>query len=80
MALAPDLRKSVLTADERTFLVYRNYEAILGYNCSHYYALSVAMLADRWGWRGAFQFAAAIPIAILFLFAFVAPAESSARE
>jgi membrane-bound lytic murein transglycosylase B len=37
----------VLTADERTFLVYRNYEAILRYNCSHYYALSVAMLADR---------------------------------
>jgi len=42
----------VLTADERTFLVYRNYEAILGYNCSHYYALSVAMLADRIGDRG----------------------------
>jgi membrane-bound lytic murein transglycosylase B len=39
----------VLTADERTFLVYRNYEAILGYNCSHYYALSVALLADRIG-------------------------------
>lgn len=37
----------VHTADERTFLVYRNYEAVLGYNCSHYYALSVAMLADR---------------------------------
>ncbi len=41
----------VLTADERTFLVYRNYEALLGYNCSHYYALSVAMLADRIGDR-----------------------------
>jgi membrane-bound lytic murein transglycosylase B len=37
----------VLTSDPRTFLVYRNYEAILGSNCSHYYALSVAMLADR---------------------------------
>ena len=37
----------VLTPDLRTFLVYRNYEAILGYNCSHYYALSVALLADR---------------------------------
>jgi membrane-bound lytic murein transglycosylase B len=36
----------VLTADPRTFLVYRNYESILAYNCSHYYALSVAMLAD----------------------------------
>jgi membrane-bound lytic murein transglycosylase B len=37
----------VLTEDDRRFLVYRDYEAILGYNCSHYYALSVAMLADR---------------------------------
>ena len=37
----------VITGDDRTFLVYRNYEAILGYNCAHYYALSVAMLADR---------------------------------
>jgi membrane-bound lytic murein transglycosylase B len=36
----------VLTADTRTFLVYRNYESLLAYNCSHYYALSVAMLAD----------------------------------
>lgn len=36
----------VLAADPRTFLVYRNYESILAYNCSHYYALSVAMLAD----------------------------------
>jgi len=35
-----------LTADTRTFLVYRNYESLLAYNCSHYYALSVAMLAD----------------------------------
>jgi membrane-bound lytic murein transglycosylase B len=37
----------VTTGDKRTFLVYRNYEALLGYNCAHYYALSVAMLADR---------------------------------
>ena len=36
----------VLTEDMRTFLVYKNYESILAYNCSHYYALSVAMLAD----------------------------------
>lgn len=36
----------VVTADARTFLVTPNYEAILAYNCSHYYALSVAMLAD----------------------------------
>lgn len=37
----------VTTGDNRTFLVYQNYEALLGYNCAHYYALSVAMLADR---------------------------------
>jgi membrane-bound lytic murein transglycosylase B len=39
----------VTTGDNHTFLVYRNYEALLGYNCAHYYALSVAMLADRLG-------------------------------
>jgi membrane-bound lytic murein transglycosylase B len=32
---------------ERTFLAYPNYDAILGYNCAHYYALTVALLADR---------------------------------
>ena len=36
----------VVTSDGRSFLVYRNYESILAYNCSHRYALSVAMLAD----------------------------------
>jgi membrane-bound lytic murein transglycosylase B len=35
------------TADARSFLVYRNYESILAYNCSHHYALSVAMLAEQ---------------------------------
>jgi len=37
----------VTTGDNHTFLVYQNYETILGYNCAHYYALSVALLADR---------------------------------
>jgi membrane-bound lytic murein transglycosylase B len=37
---------SLLTLDGRSFLVYRNYEAILGYNCAHRYALGVGMLAD----------------------------------
>jgi membrane-bound lytic murein transglycosylase B len=37
----------VVTTDARAFLVYRNYESILAYNCSHYYALGVALLADR---------------------------------
>jgi membrane-bound lytic murein transglycosylase B len=37
----------VTTGDNHTFLVYQNYEALLGYNCAHYYALSVGLLADR---------------------------------
>ncbi len=37
---------SLLALDGRAFLVGRNYEAILGYNCSHRYALSVSLLAD----------------------------------
>jgi membrane-bound lytic murein transglycosylase B len=27
--------------------VYGNYEALLGYNCAHAYALSVGLLSDR---------------------------------
>lgn len=38
---------SLLDAGARQYLVYGNYEAILGYNCAHPYALSVAMLGDR---------------------------------
>lgn len=37
----------LVTTDKRTFLVYPNYDAILQYNCAHYYALSVALLADQ---------------------------------
>lgn len=37
----------LVKTDSRQFLVYDNYDAILGYNCAHYYALSVALLADR---------------------------------
>ena len=33
----------------RRFLVHGNYDALLRYNCAHYYALSVALLADRIG-------------------------------
>jgi membrane-bound lytic murein transglycosylase B len=42
-----DMPASIVVAGSRTFLVYRNYEALLGYNCAHSYALSVALLADR---------------------------------
>ena len=41
-----DLDAGLVDVGERKFLVYQNYDAILGYNCAHYYALSVALLAD----------------------------------
>jgi len=40
---------SLVRVDARTFLVYGNYEALLGYNCAQAYALSVGLLADRIG-------------------------------
>jgi len=48
---ASDMPASLVRVDTHTFLVYANYEALLGYNCAHTYALSVAMLADRIGER-----------------------------
>lgn len=42
-----DREASLLSTGTRHFLVYANYEAILGYNCANAYALSVAMLGDR---------------------------------
>jgi len=44
---ASELPAGLVDVGERTFLVYPNYDAILGYNCAHYYALTVALLADR---------------------------------
>ena len=41
-----DLVAGLVDVGERKFLVYPNYDAILGYNCAHYYALSVALLGD----------------------------------
>ena len=38
---------SLAVAGSRTFLLYDNYEALLGYNCAHSYALSVGLLADQ---------------------------------
>jgi membrane-bound lytic murein transglycosylase B len=43
---AADIPASLLRAGRRTFLVYGNYEALLGYNCAHSYALSVGLLAN----------------------------------
>jgi membrane-bound lytic murein transglycosylase B len=41
-----DLSAGLVDVGERTFLVYQNYDAILGYNCAHYYALTVALVGD----------------------------------
>jgi membrane-bound lytic murein transglycosylase B len=42
-----DIPAGLVDVGERLFLVYPNYDAILGYNCAHYYALTVALLSDR---------------------------------
>lgn len=42
-----DRAGSLVSAGRRTYLVYRNYEALLSYNCAHPYALTVALLGDR---------------------------------
>jgi membrane-bound lytic murein transglycosylase B len=41
------IKAGLVETDERSFLVYDNYDAILEYNCAHYYALTVALLADQ---------------------------------
>jgi len=41
------MEASLVRAGSRSFLAYRNYEALLRYNCAHTYALSIATLADR---------------------------------
>ena len=38
---------SLLNAGSKTYLVYGNYEALLGYNCAHAYALAVGLLSNR---------------------------------
>lgn len=42
-----DVKAGLVDTDTRSFLVYENYDAILRYNCAHYYALTVALLADQ---------------------------------
>jgi membrane-bound lytic murein transglycosylase B len=44
---AVDRDGSLLRAGAKSYLVYKNYEALLGYNCAHAYALSVGLLSDR---------------------------------
>jgi len=43
---AADINASLVMAGRRSFLLYENYDALLGYNCAHTYALSVALLSD----------------------------------
>jgi membrane-bound lytic murein transglycosylase B len=38
---------SLFQAGSRSYLLYGNYEALLGYNCAHSYALSVGLLANQ---------------------------------
>jgi membrane-bound lytic murein transglycosylase B len=42
-----DIKASLVSGATRRFLVYRNYDAILEYNCANAYALGVALLAER---------------------------------
>jgi peptidoglycan lytic transglycosylase B len=42
-----DRDASLFRAGAKSYLVYKNYEALLGYNCAHAYALSVGLLSDR---------------------------------
>jgi len=44
-----DLHASLVSGAKRQFLVYRNYDVLLDYNCAHAYALTVALLADAIG-------------------------------
>lgn len=38
---------SLVRGQNRHFLVYRNYDALLAYNCAHSYAITVGLLADQ---------------------------------
>ena len=38
---------ALVQSGTRSFLLYGNYDALLGYNCAHTYALSVGLLAER---------------------------------
>ncbi len=46
---AAPLEASMVSGAKKRYLVYRNYDALLEYNCAHSYAVSVALLADRIG-------------------------------
>jgi len=43
---ASDIPAALVDTGGRSFVVYPNYDALLGYNCAQLYALSIGMLAD----------------------------------
>jgi membrane-bound lytic murein transglycosylase B len=42
-----DRAASLLRAGAKSYLVYGNYDSLLGYNCAHAYALAIGLLSDR---------------------------------
>lgn len=42
-----NINASLVRGHQRHFLVYANYNALLGYNCSNSYAIGLGLLADR---------------------------------
>ena len=44
---AASLQASLVRGQKRNFLVYQNYQAIIEYNCSNAYAVSVGLIADK---------------------------------
>jgi membrane-bound lytic murein transglycosylase B len=42
-----DVTASLVRGQNRNFLVYDNYHALIAYNCSHAYAVTVGTLADK---------------------------------
>lgn len=46
LPVSSTLEASLVSGTSRRFLVYRNYDALLEYNCAHAYALGVGLLSD----------------------------------
>jgi len=44
-----DIKASLVRGPVRHFLVYKNYDALLEYNCSNSYAVGIGLMADRIG-------------------------------
>jgi membrane-bound lytic murein transglycosylase B len=44
-----DIKASLVRGPVRHFLVYKNYDALLEYNCSNSYAVGIGLMADQIG-------------------------------